>query len=67
MRTLKTGAAQFQRASDPSLLVYLGQRITLGAHERVWKLLRLLEQKPIAGVRNLKPRLALRRTEVESR
>jgi hypothetical protein len=52
MRTLKTDAVQFQRASDQSLLVYLGQWITLEAHERVRKLLRLLEQKPIAGVRN---------------
>jgi allophanate hydrolase subunit 1 len=53
MRTLKTDAAPFQRARDQSLLVYLGQRITLEAHERVRKLLRLLEQKPIAGARNL--------------
>jgi inhibitor of KinA len=55
MQTRTTDAAQFQRASDQSLLVYLGQRITLEAHERVRKLLRLLERKPIAGVRNLNP------------
>src|SRR5580693_1981082 len=55
MQTLKTDAAQFQRASDQSLLVYFGQRITLEAHARVRKLLRLLERTPIAGVRNLNP------------
>jgi inhibitor of KinA len=48
-------AAQFQRASDQSLLIYFGQQISLGAHERVRKLLRLLEAEPIAGVRNVHP------------
>jgi len=48
-------AARFQRASDQSLLIYFGQQITLGAHERVKKLLRLLESEPIAGIRNLHP------------
>ena len=47
--------ARFQRASDQSLLIYFGQQITLGAHERVRKLLRLLESEPIAGIRNLHP------------
>jgi KipI family sensor histidine kinase inhibitor len=47
--------ARFQRASDQSLLIYFGQQITLGAHERVRKLLRLLESQPIAGIRNLHP------------
>jgi len=46
---------RFQRASDQSLLIYFGQQITLGAHERVKKLLRLLESEPIAGIRNLHP------------
>jgi len=46
---------QFQPASDQSLLVYFGQQITLAAHQHVRKLLRLLAQKPIAGVRNLNP------------
>ena len=48
-------AAQFQRASDQSLLIYFGQQITLEAHEQVRKLLRLLEQEPVAGIRNLHP------------
>jgi len=48
-------ATRFQRASDQSLLIYFGQQITLDAHDRVRKLLRLLEMEPIAGVRNLHP------------
>jgi len=46
---------QFQPASDQSLLVYFGQRITLDAHRHVMQLLRLIESQPIAGVRNLHP------------
>jgi len=46
---------RFQPASDQSLLVYFDQQITLHAHERVRKLLRLLESDPVAGVRNLHP------------
>jgi inhibitor of KinA len=55
MQTWTTDSAQFQPASDQSLLVYFGQQITFVAHQRVRKLLRLLEQEPIAGVRNLNP------------
>jgi KipI family sensor histidine kinase inhibitor len=55
MRTATSGVARFQPASDQSLLVYCGQQITLSAHQRVWKLLGLLEREPIAGVRNLNP------------
>src|SRR5271170_6899738 len=55
MQTLPTDDARFQPASDQSLLVYFGQQITAVAHQRVRKLLRLLEQEPIAGVRNLNP------------
>lgn len=47
--------ARFQIASDQSLLISLGQEITRAAHERVVKLLRLLEAEPIPGVRNLHP------------
>ena len=47
--------ARFLPASDQSLLVYLGHEISLAAHQRVIKLLRLLEHKPIAGVRDLHP------------
>jgi inhibitor of KinA len=68
--------ARFQWASDQSLLVYSGQKITLQAHQQVRKLLRLLELEPIAGVRNLHPAycsllvkfdgLRLRHDEVEA-
>ena len=46
---------RFHTASDQSLLVYFGQQITPGTHQRVRKLLGLLEREPIAGVRNLNP------------
>jgi len=47
--------AWFQPASDQSLLVYLGREITLETHERLIKLLRLLERDPIPGVSDLHP------------
>jgi KipI family sensor histidine kinase inhibitor len=50
-----TEGLQFLPASDQSLLVYFGQEIALDAHQRVRKLLRLLELEPIEGVRNLHP------------
>jgi KipI family sensor histidine kinase inhibitor len=50
-----TESVRFYAASDQSLLVYLGERITLDVHERLAKLLHLLESEPIPGVRNLHP------------
>ena len=47
--------ARFQRASDQSLLLYFDQRISLDAHQRIRKFLRLLQEKPVAGIRNLHP------------
>jgi inhibitor of KinA len=47
--------ARFQPASDQSLLIYFGHQITLDAHDRVRRFLRLLELEPIASVRNLHP------------
>ena len=47
--------AQFRAASDQSLLVSFGQQITLENHERVVKLLRLLQSHPINEIRNLHP------------
>jgi KipI family sensor histidine kinase inhibitor len=55
MDTSAAEGARFQFASDQSLLVYFGHRITLQAHERVRKLLRLLELEPVTGIRNLHP------------
>jgi len=55
MLTQTTHGARFQPASDQSLLIYFGEKISLVAHERVRKLLSLLESAPIAGIRNLHP------------
>ena len=46
---------QFRAASDQSLIVYFGQQITFEGHQRVLKLLRLLQADPIEGIRNLHP------------
>jgi inhibitor of KinA len=69
MGTTASGGVKFQLASDQALIVYfdppvqksgakpphLQNRITMDAHERVRRLLRLVELEPIAGVRNLHP------------
>lgn len=49
---------QFKSASDQSLLIYLGSKITVQAHRRVTRLLHMLQTEPIAGVRNLHPAYA---------
>jgi inhibitor of KinA len=46
---------EFRAASDQAVLVYLGEEIGLASHERVRKLLRLLQEEPIPWVRNLQP------------
>jgi KipI family sensor histidine kinase inhibitor len=55
MPPAKTEGLRFQPASDQSLLIYLGEEISLQVHERVRRLLLLLETEPVAGVRNLHP------------
>jgi KipI family sensor histidine kinase inhibitor len=69
MDTSAAEDVRFKLSSDQSLLVYFDQpkeksrakarplqsQITLQAHERVRRLLRLLELEPVAGVRNLHP------------
>src|ERR1700722_5776558 len=47
--------ARFRLASDNSLLIYFDQHISLASHQRVAKLVRLLELQPISGIRNLHP------------
>src|ERR1700761_2136975 len=47
--------ARFQPASDRSLLIYFGERITIEAHQRVVRLLRLLELEPLEVVVNVHP------------
>ncbi len=46
---------RFCAASDRALLVYLGEEIDLATHQRVLKLLRLLEKTPPPWLRNLQP------------
>lgn len=48
-------APTFAYASDQSVMVSFGDQVTLETHRRLLKLLRLLEQEPIRGVRNLHP------------
>jgi KipI family sensor histidine kinase inhibitor len=69
MGTSASGGVRFQVASDQALIVYfdspvgksgakaphLQNQITIEGHERVRRLLRLVELEPIAGVRNLHP------------
>ena len=55
MAAEKRASARFQPASDQSLLIYFGEKITIKAHEQVRKLLHLLETEPVVGVRNLHP------------
>jgi len=55
MPAIAYDGARFQFASDQSLLVSFGDKITRRAHQQVLKLLRLLESEPVAGVCNLHP------------
>jgi len=69
MGTTASGGVRFQVASDQALIVYfdssaekngakappLQNQITIEGHERVRRLLRLVELEPISGVRNLHP------------
>lgn len=55
MHTSVAPGARFQPASDQSLLVHFGDRITLDSHRQVVGLLRLLQSEPVAGIRNLHP------------
>jgi KipI family sensor histidine kinase inhibitor len=50
-----TDEVRFERASDQSLLVSFGRRITRDAHQRVRKLLFLLQSQPVSAIRNLHP------------
>jgi inhibitor of KinA len=46
---------QFQAASDQTLLVHLGDQISAATHERVMRLLRVLQGEPIKWLRNIQP------------
>jgi len=55
MPTPISDGARFLPASDQSLLIYFGEKITPEANQRVRKLLALLASEPVAGIRNLHP------------
>ena len=55
LKLKKESSARFEPASDQSLLIYFGEKITLKANEQVRKLFCLLEAEPVAGIRNLHP------------
>lgn len=46
---------RFCPASDQSMLIYLGDEISLTTHERILKLLRLLQKEPPSWLRNIQP------------
>lgn len=46
---------RFRAASDQALLVYLGEEMGLRTHQRVVRLLRLLQREPLPWLRNLQP------------
>lgn len=46
---------RFQAASDQTLLVHLGDQINAATHERVMRLLRVLQREPIKWLRNIQP------------
>lgn len=52
---MATPDARFIRASDQSLLISFGDKISIEHHRSVANLLHLLEQEPVGGVRNLHP------------
>jgi inhibitor of KinA len=49
---------RFCAASDQSVLVYLGEEISLAVHGRVEKLLRVLQKNPPHWLRNIQPAYA---------
>jgi len=46
---------RFCKASDQSLLIYLGDEISLSTHERVLKLLQLFQKEPPSWLCNIQP------------
>src|SRR5712692_3708663 len=52
------GPPRLIAASDRSLLVSLGDRISLDDHRRVRRLLRRLDETPLCGITNLVPAYA---------
>jgi inhibitor of KinA len=55
MGKLAKAEPRFVEASDQSLMVYFGEKTSLGAHESVRGLAHMLDAEPISGVRNFHP------------
>src|SRR5215470_1980695 len=55
MPVKKSSSVRFVPASDQSLLIYFGEKITIHAHEQIRRMLHLLEAERVEGVRNLHP------------
>jgi len=55
MKDLLPSSIRFQPASDQSLLVNFGQKISLETHREIVSFLKLLEAKPLDGILNLHP------------
>ncbi|HJZ66196.1 MAG TPA: 5-oxoprolinase subunit PxpB [Candidatus Acidoferrum sp.] len=49
---------RFQPASDQSLLLYFGDKISLTTHQKIAKFLKQVSANPVAGVVNLQPAYA---------
>src|ERR1700733_4509151 len=58
MRDSSPRAVRFLAASDQTLLVSFGERISTDAHRQGMKLLRLLQSEPLAGGREVQPAYA---------
>jgi inhibitor of KinA len=46
---------RFQAASDQSLLVYFGEKISIETHRQIVRFLKLLEAKPLSALPNIHP------------
>jgi inhibitor of KinA len=46
---------RFQAASDQSLLVYFGEKISLETHQQIVRFLKLLQAEPVLALKNIHP------------
>lgn len=50
-----TAKFRFQAASDQSLLVYFGEKISLETHQQIVRFLKLLQAEPVEALKNIHP------------
>jgi inhibitor of KinA len=55
MKDAPSPGIRFQAASDQSLLLYFGDKISLETHRKILKLIRLISAEPIKGCKNIHP------------